>query len=213
MNRNYQKELEKIIREIGEREVKPSLLLHACCAPCSSYCLEYLAKFFDITIFYFNPNIAPKSEFDYRVSELRGLLRRLPEASGVKLVVGRYDYKEFLDAVRGYESEPERGERCTICYRLRLEESAKYASEHNFDYFTTTLSISPYKDAIRLNSIGEELAGICGTAYLVSDFKKNNGYKRSIELSAEYNLYRQNYCGCAFSKAEAEEKRNNNIEV
>lgn len=196
--RNYQRELDKIIERLGPK--RPKLLLHACCAPCSSYCLEYLSTFFDITIYYYNPNISPESEFVHRVDELNSLLERMPLPEGISVMVPDYNHKEFLEMVKGLEKEPERGERCTVCYRMRLERSAKYAKENGFDYFTTTLSISPYKDADRLVSIGEELAKKYDIPYLVSDFKKKNGYKRSIELSEEYGLYRQDYCGCAFSK-------------
>ena len=198
--RNYQKELDVIIEGLVKEGRRPKLLLHACCAPCSSYCLEYLTKYFDITVYYHNPNISPQSEFDYRVSELKRLLSEMPLSSPVELVVADYDAAEFEDAVRGLENEPERGGRCTVCYRLRLTKSAEYAAAHGFDYFTTTLSISPYKDAERLVKIGEELAEKYGVSYLPSDFKKKNGYKRSIELSEEYGLYRQDYCGCVYSK-------------
>ena len=198
--RNYQKELDMITAGLVKEGRRPKLLLHACCAPCSSYCLEYLTKYFDITVYYHNPNISPQSEFDYRVSELKRLLSEMPLSSPVELVVADYDAAEFEDAVRGLENEPERGGRCTVCYRLRLTKSAEYATAHGFDYFTTTLSISPYKDAERLVKIGEELAEKYGVSYLPSDFKKKNGYKRSIELSEEYGLYRQDYCGCVYSK-------------
>ena len=198
--RNYQKELDVITAGLVKEGRRPKLLLHACCAPCSSYCLEYLTKYFDITLYYHNPNISPQSEFDYRVSELKRLLSEMPLSSPVELVVADYDAAEFEDAVRGLENEPERGGRCTVCYRLRLTKSAEYATTHGFDYFTTTLSISPYKDAERLVKIGEELAEKYGVSYLPSDFKKKNGYKRSIELSEEYGLYRQDYCGCVYSK-------------
>ncbi len=204
--RNYQKELDKII-DILEREGRrPSLLLHACCAPCSSYTLEYLTKYFDITVFYYNPNISPKEEFDYRVKELERLLLEMPLSSPVKIVVPEYNVLEFEEKIKGLENEPERGKRCTVCYHLRLEKSAKYAKEHDYDYFTTTLSISPYKDADRLVSLGEALAEKYEIPYLVSDFKKKNGYKRSIELSQEYGLYRQNYCGCVYSARNKEEQ-------
>ena len=199
IKRNYQKELDSIIDSLEREGRRPSLLLHACCAPCSSYALEYLTKYFDITLFYYNPNISPKEEFDYRVRELEKLLTEMPLSSPVKLVVPEYNENEFEEKIKGLENEPERGKRCTVCYHLRLEKSAIYAKEHAFDYFTTTLSISPYKDADRLVSLGEALAAKYGIPYLVSDFKKKNGYKRSIELSQEYSLYRQNYCGCKYS--------------
>lgn len=198
--RNYQKELDKLIERIVKEGSRPKLLLHACCAPCSSYCLEYLSQYFDITILFYNPNISPEEEYNYRVNELKGLIARMPGVSEIKVIVEKYDYNEFLNRIKGLEGEPERGSRCTICYRLRLEKAAEYAKVNGFDYFTTSLSISPYKDADRLVAIGEELGNGLGIPYLVSDFKKKNGYKRSIELSEEYNLYRQDYCGCEFSK-------------
>ncbi|MGN0165192.1 MAG: epoxyqueuosine reductase QueH [Lachnospiraceae bacterium] len=198
--RNYQKELDRLIEEKSRQGEKPKLLLHACCAPCSSYCLEYLSQYFDITLFFYNPNISPEEEYNYRAAELKNLVSKMPCANGIEVIVEKYDYNEFLQKIAGYENEPERGSRCSICYRLRLEKAAELAKSRGFDYFTTTLSISPYKDADRLVKIGEELGKQLGIPYLVSDFKKKNGYKRSIELSEEYNLYRQSYCGCSFSK-------------
>lgn len=200
--RNYQKELDRLIASLKGR--RPTLLLHACCAPCSSYVLEYLSQFFEITLFYYNPNIAPESEYRYRVSELKRLVAEMLPKSGVTVLEGNYDPERFLSAVKGLEQEPEGGKRCMVCYRLRLEESAKIARELGCEYFTTTLSISPLKNAQALNDIGAELAPIYQTKYLHSDFKKREGYKRSIQLSAEYGLYRQDYCGCAFSRAERE---------
>lgn len=200
--RNYQKELDRLIASLKGR--RPTLLLHACCAPCSSYVLEYLSQFFEITLFYYNPNIAPESEYRYRVSELKRLVAEMLPESGVTVLEGNYDPERFLSAVKGLEQEPEGGKRCMVCYRLRLEESAKIARELGCEYFTTTLSISPLKNAQALNDIGAELAPIYQTKYLHSDFKKREGYKRSIQLSAEYGLYRQDYCGCAFSRAERE---------
>ncbi len=199
--RNYQKELEKIIDGISAENVKPSLLLHSCCAPCSSYCLEYLNRFFDITLYFYNPNIFPEDEYVYRAEELEGLLKKM-RLENISIVREEYDSREFFDKIKGLEKEPERGKRCTVCYRLRLEKAAEYAEKNGFDYFTTTLSISPYKDADRLVSIGEKLAEGRNVKYLISDFKKKNGYKRSIELSSEYDLYRQDYCGCIYSKNE-----------
>lgn len=198
--RNYQKELDRLIASLKGR--RPTLLLHACCAPCSSYVLEYLSQFFEITLFYYNPNIAPESEYRYRVSELKRLVAEMLPESGITVLEGNYDPERFLRAVKGLEQEPEGGRRCMVCYRLRLEESAKIARELGCEYFTTTLSISPLKNAQALNDIGAELAPVYQTKYLHSDFKKREGYKRSIQLSAEYGLYRQDYCGCAFSKAE-----------
>ena len=205
VNRNYQKELDKLIQGLNGR--RPTLLLHACCAPCSSYVLEYLSRYFEITLFFYNPNIAPEGEYRYRVGELKRLVTEMLPDSGITVVEGTYDPERFRDAVKGLEQEPEGGGRCAVCYRLRLEESARMAREMGFEYFTTTLSISPLKNAKWLNSIGEELAPIYETKYLISDFKKREGYKRSIQLSAQYGLYRQDYCGCAWSKAERERQK------
>ena len=204
-NRNYQKELDKIIAGLNGR--RPTLLLHACCAPCSSYVLEYLSRYFEITLFYYNPNIEPEAEYRYRVSEVKRLIDEMLPDSGIKVVEGRYDPERFHQAVKGLEQEPEGGARCMVCYRLRLEESGRIAQELGCEYFTTTLSISPLKNAKALNAIGEELAPVYRIKYLVSDFKKREGYKRSIQLSAEYHLYRQDYCGCAYSKAERERQK------
>jgi predicted adenine nucleotide alpha hydrolase (AANH) superfamily ATPase len=195
---NYQKWLDQKLVQLGGSA--PSLLLHACCAPCSSYVLEYLSQFFRITVFYYNPNIFPETEYRKRVNEVNRLIAEQPAKHPVRLAEGRYDPDRFFKAVKGHETDPERGERCTICYRMRLEETAAYAKEHGFDWFTTTLSLSPYKDAERLNKIGSELEQTYGVNYLHSDFKKRNGYLRSIELSRIYGLYRQNYCGCVFSQ-------------
>ncbi len=197
--RNYQKELDAITEAHQARGEVPRLLLHACCAPCSSYCLEYLSQYFSITLFYFNPNISQKAEYDHRVAEAKRLVESLPVKHPVSFLEGTYDPQTFFDAVKGLENEPEGGARCDICFRLRLREAAKEAKKGGFDYFTTTLSISPLKDADKLNGIGEEVAAEYGVPHLPSNFKKKDGYKRSIELSKEYNLYRQNYCGCIFS--------------
>ncbi|MBP5306335.1 MAG: epoxyqueuosine reductase QueH [Lachnospiraceae bacterium] len=205
--RNYQKELDTLLESLKKEGKKPKLLLHACCAPCSSYTLEYLSEYFDITVFYYNPNISPKEEYDKRVEELSRLIKEMPLKGPVDLIPGRYDPQEFYDIAKGLEALPEGGERCFKCYRLRLLESAAKAKEIGADYFCTTLSISPYKNAEKLNEIGEIIATDTGIPYLVSDFKKKNGYKRSIELSAEYNLYRQNYCGCVYSRMQSLEKR------
>ena len=201
---NYQKEMEKILTRITKEQKVPRLLLHSCCAPCSSYVLEYLSEFFEITIFYYNPNISPESEYRKRVEEQRRLLSELPVKYPVSFAEGNYDYTKFLELSKGLEAVPEGGERCFKCYRLRLTEAARAAKEGGYDYFTTTLSISPLKKADKLNEIGGELAEQYGVPYLFSDFKKRNGYKRSIELSREYGLYRQDYCGCGYSKAERE---------
>lgn len=204
---NYQLLLEREIEKNQAAGKRPRLLLHACCAPCSSYVLEYLSRYFAITLFYYNPNIAPESEYRFRVEEVERLLRELPEAESVTFVEGQYDTERFFALAKGHETEEEGGERCFACYRLRLGETASYAKEHGFDYFTTTLSISPYKNAEKLNTIGGELAQEYGVPYLFSDFKKRDGYRRSIALSAQYSLYRQDYCGCVFSKQAAERKK------
>lgn len=195
---NYQKELDRIIDKNGD--TKPRLLLHSCCAPCSSYVLEYLSAYFDIMVFYFNPNISPESEYVKRVNEVKRLIAEMPSCSQVRFMEGRYEPQEFYSCAKGLEDEPEGGERCLKCFRLRLKEAARAAKEINADYVCTTLTISPLKNADNLNRIGEEEAGSLGIKWLPSDFKKKNGYKRSIELSDEYNLFRQNYCGCVFSK-------------
>lgn len=201
--KNYQQMLEQLISAIPEGEA-PRLLLHSCCAPCSSYCLEYLAQYFRITLLYYNPNISPREEFDKRTEELQRLVSRLPMKYPAQVVVPEYRPEEFYNAVKGMEQLPEGGGRCLVCYRLRLEKAALYAAENGFDYFCTTLTISPMKNAAALNEISEELSRIYPVKPLPSDFKKKGGYLRSIELSREYGLYRQNYCGCVFSKQEAE---------
>lgn len=204
---NYQLMLENEIRKNQDGGLKPSLLLHVCCAPCSSYVLEYLSEYFDITLYFYNPNISPEKEYTFRSDEVVRLISRMPCARDVKFVQAEYEYDRFLQMAEGLENENEGGARCFRCYRLRLEKSARYASDNGFDYFTTTLSISPYKNAEKLNSIGDELGQEYGVRYLFSDFKKKNGYKRSIELSKEYDLYRQDYCGCEFSRLAAERMR------
>lgn len=202
---NYQKELDKIIEGIDVQS-PPRLLLHACCAPCSSYVLEYLSNYFDITVYYYNPNISPESEFEKRYNELRRLIDEMPLKNRAELIRGAYCYDDFINAVSGFEDCREGGERCFKCYRLRLEDTARIAKEGGYDYFCTTLSISPLKNSQKLNEIGFELEKKYGVKWLPSDFKKKEGYKRSIELSSEYNLYRQNFCGCVFSKAITEDK-------
>ncbi len=204
--RNYQRELEAVIKENESKSRVPRLLLHSCCAPCSSYVLEYLSDYFEITVFYYNPNISPAEEYEKRAVEQQHLIRELPAKHPVHLVVGAYEPERFYAVSRGLEQVPEGGERCFRCFRLRLEEAAKMAAEGGFDYFATTLTISPLKNAQKLNEIGEELSEIYKVEHLPSDFKKKNGYKRSVELSAQYGLYRQNYCGCVFSKRDAEER-------
>lgn len=199
---NYQKLLDEKIKENEREGLRPSLLLHACCAPCSSYTMEYLSKYFNISIYFYNPNIDTEEEFRLRVAELDRLIAEMPLSSEVKLLTGEYEPEKFYKIAKGRENIPEGGERCHMCYALRLEEAARAAVEFQMDYFTTTLSISPYKNAEWLNSLGEKYAKEYGVPYLFSDFKKKGGYQRSVELSKEYGLYRQDYCGCVFSKAE-----------
>lgn len=197
---NYQKVLENIIEENKKLNIIPTLLLHSCCAPCSSYVLEYLSEYFKISVLYYNPNIFPKEEYEYRIQEQRKLIDELPAKNKIKLISTDYTPQDFYQIAKGYEKEPEGGERCFRCYELRLREAAVYAVKDQYDYFTTTLSISPLKNAQKLNEIGAKLSEEYGVKYLYSDFKKKNGYKRSVELSEIYGLYRQNYCGCVYSK-------------
>ena len=197
---NYQRKLDDLIKNLkGQR---PKLLLHSCCAPCSCYVLEYLSQYFDITVFYYNPNIYPEEEYRHRVKEQQWLISQMNLPHPVQFVEGPYDTQRFYELAKGLENLPEGGERCFRCYRLRLEEAAKLAQKLGCDYFTTTLSISPYKNAPVLNTIGQELGEIYQVQHLPSDFKKKNGYRRSVALSQEYGLYRQDYCGCVFSKQE-----------
>lgn len=198
MKVNYQIKLEEIIKK--EEGNIPRLLLHSCCAPCSSYVLEYLSRFFEITIVYYNPNISPYDEYKKRLDEQIRLIGKINSINKISLLECSYDNEIYEKMIRGLEEEPERGKRCLICYRLRLEYTAKLAKEKGFDYFGTTLSVSPYKSSSVLNEIGKELSSEYNIAYLYSDFKKKEGYKRSIELSKIYNLYRQDYCGCKYSK-------------
>ena len=199
---NYQLILDKTLENIVKENRRPALLLHACCAPCSSYVLEYLTKYFDITLFYYNPNISPEKEYSYRVSEVQRLISEM--CPQVKFVEGRYDPERFFEMSKGLENEPERGARCHKCYRMRLEESAQEALRLGCSYFTTTLSISPQKDSAVLNDISKSVSEQYGIPYLFSDFKKRGGYKRSIELSAKFSLYRQSYCGCVFSRRQSD---------
>ncbi len=205
MKINYHKMLEEKIEEIKRTNIKPTLLLHVCCAPCSSAVLEVLKDYFNITIFFYNPNIAPKSEFDYRLEELKRLLIEMGLCA-IEIISPEYKCAEFEKIAKGLEKEAEGGPRCKLCYDLRLRATANEAKSRGFDFFTTTLTVSPYKNAEALNEIGSKLADEFGTEYLYSDFKKKEGYKRSCELSREYNLYRQNYCGCIYSKLLSEEK-------
>ena len=232
---NYSKELEKRIEEFQKKNEVPKLLLHACCAPCSSHCLEYLREFFDVTVFFYNPNITESEEYHKRVLEEKRLIeaynKQVDEqdfegmhsdehARKIGIIEGEYDPKEYLDAVRGYEDIPEGGERCRKCFELRLRKTAEIAAKEGFEYFTTTLTISPLKNADVLNEVGVQVAEYVNgkkasdgempgreIAFLPSDFKKKEGYKRSIELSQKFGLYRQDYCGCGFSKAERERQK------
>jgi predicted adenine nucleotide alpha hydrolase (AANH) superfamily ATPase len=208
---NYQKELEKLILKLQKEGRVPKLLLHSCCAPCSSYVLEYLSDYFEITVFYYNPNIFPENEYTKRILEQQMLIQDMKFRHPVSFIAGNYERERFYEIARGLEHLKEGGERCFKCYEIRLEEAAKIAKEIEYDYFTTSLSISPMKNAEKLNEIGTKVAAKYGVEYLQSDFKKKNGYKRSIELSKEYGLYRQDYCGCEFSfrDRELEKKRGN----
>ena len=202
MKQNYQLELERELARIEASGVRPRLLLHSCCAPCSSYVLEYLNHWFDIDLFFYNPNIAPREEFDRRVAELVRLAASLPHEGRFEVIPGPYEAEAFMAACKGHEDDPEGGARCERCFRLRLGKAARLAAERGSDYFATTLTISPLKNAQLLNGIGGELAAQFGVPWLYSDFKKKNGYKRSCELSALYGLYRQDYCGSVFSRRE-----------
>ena len=215
MNQNYRLILDKTLAELKANDARPKFLLHACCAPCSSAVIEELALYFDITLYFYNPNIYPKEEYDFRLAELHRLIKEMSvsdviskeAAEGIakiKIVEGKYEPDVFFTLSKGYEKLPEGDKRCEICYKLRLSETARYASEHGFDYFCTTLSVSPYKNAQKLNDIGAELSELYGVPYLTSDFRKRNGYKRSCELSRIFDLYRQNFCGCPYSKAARE---------
>lgn len=221
----YQKQLDDFLNLLEQKQssdtasfVKPSLLLHACCGPCSSYVLEYLSRYFDITVFYYNPNIYPEQEYHRRLNELKAFYTKFTPAAGVKVIKETYNPDDFYTAIQIHEhperaSEPEKGERCRLCYKFRLERAYEYAVAHHYDYYCTTLSISPFKDAEKINTLGNEIVeehqkSIVSTSkesslhcpqWLPSDFKKNNGFKRSLELSAEYGLYRQQYCGCVYS--------------
>jgi len=203
---NAQQKLEQLCRELEQEGRTPSLLLHACCGPCSSAVLERLTDHFRVTVLFYNPNISPAEEYRKRAEELKRLLCEIRPRHPVKYLEGEYHPEEFFDLAKGMEELPEGGERCARCYAQRLGETARIAEKYGFDYFTTTLSVSPYKNAEKLNTIGNELGKKYDTQYLEADFKKKNGYLRSVQLSKEYGLYRQNYCGCVFSKRQAEQK-------
>lgn len=198
---NYDLKLKEIISKLPSNNI-PKLLLHACCGPCSSYVLSYLTEYFDITILYYNPNIYPVSEYERRRDEAIKLIHEMPFKHKVDFIEIPYDDTSYYDAIKGLENLGERSNRCYNCYKLRLTEAAIYAKNNNYDFFTTTLSISPYKNASWLNKIGEDLEQEVGVKYLYADFKKNDGYKKSLEFSKQYNLYRQDYCGCKFSYLE-----------
>lgn len=203
---NYQKELDSLLKQLESEQRVPSLLIHSCCAPCSSYVLEYLSQYFEITLFYYNPNIYPESEYTKRILEQQKLIQDMKFRHPVSFVAGKYEKERFHAMAEGMENLKEGGARCMKCYELRLSEAARQAAAGGFDFFTTTLSISPMKNAQKLYEIGIRVGKEYGVEYLVSDFKKKNGYKRSIALSKEYGLYRQDYCGCEFSMRQGEEQ-------
>jgi len=203
---NYQKRLEEILKKIESSDRIPKLLLHACCAPCSSYVLEYLSNYFEITVYYYNPNIHPETEYSRRINELKNFIKEYKTKNKVYLVEENYDPKEYFNQIKGLEDLGERSKRCYNCYKFRMEKAVEYSKNNSFDYFTTTLSISPYKNSDWINEIGSMLENKYNIKYLYADFKKKNGYKRSLELSKEYGLYRQDYCGCVYSRQEREIK-------
>lgn len=207
MKENYQLKTDEIIKKISQEEKVPKLLLHSCCAPCSSYVISYLSSYFQITVFYYNPNIYPKEEYQKRKKEQMRFIKEFQTKYPVDYLDCDYEPNEFFDTVKGLEKEKEGKERCTKCYYLRMKETAKQASFYQYDYFTTTLSVSPYKNADKINKIGSLLEKEYHIPFLYADFKKRNGYKQSISLSKEYQLYRQNYCGCIFSKQASLEKK------
>ncbi len=199
MKINYQLLCDKQIEKMTEKGIKPKLLLQSCCGPCSTYVLEYLTRYFDITVLFYNPNIYPKEEYEKRLTAQKTAILKTESETPVKLIDLTYNYEEFLQKVTGFEQEREGGARCEKCFRLRMEKTAAQAKKLGFDCFTTTLSVSPHKNAELLNNIGKELSEKYNIPYLVADFKKREGYKRSVELSKEFDLYRQEYCGCEFS--------------
>ena len=209
--KNYDKWMQEIIEKNQELEIVPTLLLHTCCAPCSSAVIERLSKYFRITVFYYNPNIEPLEEYLKRKEEQKRFLSEVTTPYPISFLDCDYEHEEFIQLSKGLENEKEGGPRCLKCYRLRLLKTALKAQELHFDYFGTSLTVSPYKNAQVLNQIGEELQKKFNVKYLYSDFKKRNGYKRSIELSKDYHLYRQDYCGCSFSKAQREQEKKNDI--
>lgn len=209
---NYQRELDKLIAEFEKEGRVPSLLLHSCCGPCSSYCIEYLSQYFNITVFYYNPNIYPDEEYYHRVKEQQRFISQFPAKYKVSFIEGDFDTDRFYEIAKGLENEPEKGARCHKCYDLRLRRTAEVALEKGFDFFTTTLTISPMKDSQILNEIGLAIADEIGVKWLPSDFKKREGYKRSTELSREYNMYRQDYCGCVYSYRDRQQQKAHEME-
>lgn len=206
MNKNFDKMLEEIVEIHKVQGDVPRVMLHSCCAPCSSYVIFYLSNYFHLTIFYYNPNISPRGEYEKRKNEQIRLINTMKTKYKVDMVDCDYDNDLYENLIKGLENEPERGKRCEVCFRLRLEKTAMAAKERGYDYFGTTLTVSPYKNCVMINEIGMEISDKLGIKFLVSDFKKRDGYKCSIELSHKYNLYRQNYCGCKYSKAVYEER-------
>lgn len=211
MKENYQKILEETLKKVGGQKRPPALLLHSCCAPCSSYVLDYLSQYFKITVFYYNPNIYPDREYEFREKEqekfIGAFLKDHPDAYPISLMKAPYEKDLFYHRIQGHEKDPERGDRCLLCYEMRLKKTAEAAKKGHFDYFTTTLSLSPHKDAQKLNAIGERLAEEYQIPYLFSDFKKKDGFKKSILLSEKYQIYRQDYCGCLFSYQANQERK------
>jgi epoxyqueuosine reductase len=204
MEVNYQKQLDKIVD--GLHGEQPRLLLQSCCGPCSSYVLEYLTRYFDVTLFWYNPNIYPEAEFNKRFQNQIKVIEEMGLADRVQIMASPWKHGDYLTRVKGLEAEPEGGERCTACFRMRLNETAQMAKKYGYDWFCTTLTVSPHKDAKRINELGEEMEKAYGVCFLPSDFKKREGYKRSTELSRQYGIYRQNYCGCEFSKSAEDEE-------
>ena len=203
---NYDRLLQKLIKSWEEQNVRPKILMHACCAPCTTYPLEYLCQYADITIYYYNNNIQPRNEWERRRIVLRNFIKDFNEKTGndVQIIETKYQPNTYLKEVKNLHNEPEGGLRCNVCYNLRLTAAALYAKEHNFDYFGTSLTISPHKNSQTLNQIGIEIQHLYQTKWLPSDFKKNNGFHRSIEICEEYNVYRQKYCGCLFAARKME---------
>ena len=203
---NYHQKMLELIKENCDENRVPKLLIHSCCAPCSSYCLELLSQYFEVTVFYYNPNIYPPEEYTMRVAEQDRFVKEFPAKNKISFVEGNYDTDKFYAMAKGMEHVKEGGERCFACYELRLRETAEFAKANGFDFFTTTLSISPLKNAQKLNEIGSKLELEYDIKYLYSDFKKQNGYKRSTEISDEYEMYRQYYCGCVYSKKQRDDE-------